>query len=151
MSNDRAASSFGCSPSLSKPLAGYYKINFSGGMYVGKIPPPAQTCATGGIAAYAAYLGGIGYPLEACRKHFFRQKRFAEFPPRMAGKKSNPSFPGTCASEMALLMTAAAEQPSCKPFVEKAQRAFSTSSGRHPVSDAALYFIAVTAKASRIK
>ncbi len=40
-------------------------------MYAEKIHYPAQLCATGGIAASAAYPGGIGCPLESVSKHFF--------------------------------------------------------------------------------
>ena len=39
-----------------------FKIIFSGGMYVGKIPYSATLVATGGITALAVYLGGMDTP-----------------------------------------------------------------------------------------
>jgi hypothetical protein len=55
------------SPPLGGDFANYNKkteINFSDGVYVGKIQLPARMCAAWGYRGNAAYLGGIGFPLE---------------------------------------------------------------------------------------
>jgi hypothetical protein len=66
------------------------------------------------------------YPVQSVDKVLIRDKASQSFR-RARRNKIKSVFSGTCASEMTLLMTAAAEQPSCKLLVDKALWALSTA------------------------